>query len=182
MKYIDKALEVIEKVCTAIAAALLMWMLFALSVQVIARFVFSSGYSWTEESARYTMIWMVFVGAVVVTKRGMHVVVDAVEEAFPKTVPVLKVIQYLIMLVYCGIVCYFSVKNLANAARQTSPNMNIPMNYVYLVFPFSMVLIALYTLRHLIAVFRKEKYGVVASEVEEALQAVESEMKEADSK
>ncbi len=175
MKVIDKGLDWIEKICCVIASILLMWMLFALSVQVIARFVFNTGFAWTEESARYAMVWTVYVGAVVCTKRGTHVVVDALEEFAPKLVPVLKFIQYAIMLVYCWFVFRFSLLNLGKVAKNTSPNINIPMKYVYMIFPVTIALIAVFAIRHLIALFRHEKYGVVASEVEEALEAVKKE-------
>lgn len=177
MKYIDKALECIEKVCALIAAVLLLWMLFALSVQVISRYIFDTGFSWTEESTRYAMIWMVFIGAVVCTKKGNHVVVDALEELKPSLIPILKVIQYIITLIYCGVVCTFSTQNLANAAMQTSPNIKIPMNYIYIVFPISVILIALYTLRHLIGIFRHETNNDKFDEVAEALENVTAEEK-----
>lgn len=175
MKVIDGILEVIEKIFSALAAVLLVGMLFSLSVQVISRRVFNTGFSWTEESARYMMVMMVFVGATVCTKQGIHVAVDAIEEMAPKIAPVMKVIQLVVMLVYCGVVFKFGLDSLATAALQTSPNMKIPMNYIYLVFPIAMVFIAIYALRHLVAVFRGEKYSAVKDEVEEALEAVEKE-------
>lgn len=176
MKYVDKALECIDKVCAAIAAVLLVWMLFALSVQVIARYIFSSGFPWTEESTRYAMIWMVFIGAVCCTKQGIHVAVDALEEIVPKFNLVIKTIQYIVTVIYCGLVCYFSIENLANAARQTSPSIKIPMNYLHLVFPLTMGLIILYTLRHLYALFRHEKYGNGVDEVKQALDQANKDM------
>ena len=177
MKTIDKILDVIEKVFQFIGGALLVGMLFSLTVQVVARYVFNTGFAWTEESARYMMVMMVFVGAVVCTKQGTHVVVDAIEEMFPKTVPVLKTIQLVLMLVYCVVVFKYGIAIQSTAAMQTSPNMKIPMNYIYLVFPFAMVFMAIYALRRLIAIFRKEKYGEVLSEVEEAINAVKEDMK-----
>lgn len=177
MKTIDKILDIIEKVCQYVGALLLVGMLFSLSVQVISRYVFNTGFAWTEESARYMMVMMVFVGAVACTKQGIHVAVDAIEEMFPKTVPVLKTIQLVLMLVYCGVVFKYGIEIQSTAAMQTSPNMKIPMNYIYIVFPIAMVFIALYALRRLVAVFRKEKYGEVLSEVEEAIKAVEEDTK-----
>lgn len=175
MKIIDAILEFIEKICSVLVSALLIGMLFSLSIQVIARRVFNTGFAWTEESARYMMVLMVFVGAVICTKQGIHVAVDAAEEMIPKVAPVLKVIQLLIMLVYCGVVFKFGIDSLATAALQSSPNMKLPMNYIYLVFPITMVFIAIYALRHLFAVFRSEKYGAVKDEVTEALEAAEKE-------
>ncbi len=175
MKIIDKILELIEKIASALAALLLIAMLFALSVQVISRTIFNTGFAWTEESARYMMVIMVFIGAIVCTKQGIHVAVDALEEFLPKLTPVLKIIQTIIFLVYCGVILKFGLEILPTAAVQTSPNMKIPMSYIYVVFPIVTVFIAIYSIRHLIGVFRKENYGVVKDEVTEALEAVEEE-------
>lgn len=177
MKTIDKILDIIDKMCQYISGLLLVGMLFSLSVQVISRYIFNTGFAWTEESARYMMVMMVFIGAVVCTKQGIHVAVDAIEEMFPKTVPVLKTIQLILMLIYCGVVFKYGIEIQSTAAMQTSPNMKIPMNYIYMVFPIAMVLIAIYTLRRLVAVFRKEKYGEVLSEVDEAIKAAEEDQK-----
>lgn len=176
MKVIDQILEIIEKIFSVVVSILLVGMLFSLTVQVVSRYVFNTGFSWTEESARYMMVLMVFIGAVVCTKQGIHVAVDALEEMFSKAAPVLKIIQHLVMLVYCGVVFYFGLQILETAAMQTSPNMKIPMNYIYIFFPIAMVFIALYTVRHIVAVFRKEKYGGAKDEVEEALESVEKEV------
>lgn len=177
MKVIDKALDIVENVCKYFSAFLLIGMLFSLSVQVISRFIFNTGFAWTEESARYMMVIMVFIGAIVCTKQGIHVAVDAIEEMFPKTIPVLKTIQLVIMLVYCGVVFKYGIEILETASMQTSPNMKIPMNYIYIFFPIAMVFIGLFALRRLIAVFRKERYGEVLSEVEEAIKTVEEDEK-----
>lgn len=175
MKTVDKILGWIEKIGQIVGAALLVGMLFSLSVQVISRRVFNTGFSWTEESARYMMVMMVFIGAIVCTKQGIHVAMDAIEELFPKIAPALKVIQYLVTIAYCVIVCIFGIQILPTAAMQTSPNMKVKMNYIYIAIPIAVVFIGIYVLRHLIAVFRKEKYGAVKTEVEEALEAVKEE-------
>lgn len=177
MKKFDKVLEVIEGVCKAISALLLVGMLFSLSVQVISRYVFNTGFAWTEESARYMMVMMVFVGAISCTKQGIHVAVDAIEEMVPKVVPVFKTIQLILMVGYCAVVAWFGIQSLEVASLQKSPNMGIPMNYIYIIFPITMVFIALFALRRLIAIFRKEEYGKVLTEVEEAIKAVEEDNK-----
>lgn len=170
MKTVDKLLEIFEKVCSFVSTILLVGMLFSLSVQVISRYIFNTGFAWTEESARYMMVAMVFFGAVVCTKQGIHVAVDAIEELLPRTATILKIIQYAIMIGYSGIVFVYGIQILKTASAQTSPNMKIPMNYIYLVFPIAMILIGLYSLRHLIAIFRKETYGGAIDEITAALE------------
>ena len=39
------------------------WMVVSLGIQVVARYVFKASFVWSLESARYVMIWMIFIGA-----------------------------------------------------------------------------------------------------------------------
>ncbi|WP_353733679.1 TRAP transporter small permease [Syntrophothermus sp.] len=55
-----------------------------LVVQVVARLVFSISLSWAEELARYSHIWLVFVGAAVATCWDAHIQVDFFTAFLPK--------------------------------------------------------------------------------------------------
>lgn len=46
------------------------------ALQVIFRYVLSIPMPWTEELARYLMIWVTFIGAGVVTRRRLHIQMD----------------------------------------------------------------------------------------------------------
>lgn len=175
MKKIDKVLDASESILSALCGVLLFWMFFALLVQVVARYVFRSGFAWTEETARYAMVMTAFIGAAICTKQGSHVVIDAVETFLPKIKPVLKVIQTLVMIAYSVVVFILGIMALPTAARQTSPNCRIPMNIIYMVFPIAMVFFFVYSIRKLIAIFRNEEYGSGDTEVDDALAAVEKE-------
>lgn len=159
MKIIDKILSVIEKILNVFVVVLFVGMLFSLSVQVISRYVFNTGFSWTEESARYMMVWLVFSGAALCTRRDIHVAVDAMEEMAPKIRIALKLIQRIILIVYCAMVFKFGLSSLANAAKQTSPNMQVPMNIIYGIFPVAMTFILLYAVRNLAETVLKSRKG-----------------------
>lgn len=157
MKFIDNILKTIESIMKIVVTVLFFGMLVSLSVQVISRYVFNTGFSWTEESARYMMIWLVFSGAVVVSKRDEHISITVVEEMWPKTVPTMKFIQRIIVSVYSIIVMYYGILTLRIASLQTSPNMKIGMNIIYAIYPIAMFLILVYTIRLLICQFQKKE-------------------------
>lgn len=157
MKIVDKILSAIETLFSWIVVALFVGMILSLSTQVVARYVFNTGFRWTEESARYMMVWMIFAGSVLVSKRDIHINVNALEEMVPKTVKPLKVIQRVITAIYASMVMYFGVQVLRIAAFQTSPNMKIRMNLIYSIYPIAMAFILLFTLYHLFKSFTKKK-------------------------
>jgi len=142
MKSLRTVLDVADKGChwfIIIGQAVMTLVLFA---QVIARYFFDSGLSWSEELSRYIMIWVVYLGAAVVYRDNSHISVTALEEAVSaKTRLYLNIAQKLVSMGFIGLMGWFAYQTLEFAAIQTSPNMLIPMNYIYFVFPLSSVLI-----------------------------------------
>lgn len=59
--------------------ALVIILVFLLSIQVLFRYVFAYPLGWTEELARYAYIWMIFVGAVLATREREHVRVELIK-------------------------------------------------------------------------------------------------------
>ena len=60
----------IDRACRVGAAASLALMVLLIAIQVIARYVFSEPPGWTEEGARYAMVWSGLLGATVAFKAG----------------------------------------------------------------------------------------------------------------
>ena len=140
-----KVMNVLDKCCQWVVIVGLAVMTVVLFAQVTARYVFGSGISWSEELARYIMIWVVYIGAAVVYKDNSHISVTVLEEIFnPQARRILAVIQKLVSIGFMGLVGWWSIGMMEFAALQTSPNMLIPMNYIYLVFPISSVLTVLH--------------------------------------
>lgn len=63
--------RLLDRVFMAIACAGLTTMLACVLIQIVARYVFSEPPAWTEELARYAMIWAGFSGATVAFRRGL---------------------------------------------------------------------------------------------------------------
>lgn len=65
----------VERLCLAAAMLALAGMVGAVMLQIVARYGFSSPPSWTEELARYLMVWGGLLGATVAFKRGADPVI-----------------------------------------------------------------------------------------------------------
>ena len=58
-------------------AILLFWSLaFIVFLQFFTRYVLNDSLAWTEEIARYGLMWVVFVGGAVVTRKNTHIAVE----------------------------------------------------------------------------------------------------------
>jgi C4-dicarboxylate transporter DctQ subunit len=105
-------------------------------LQVVFRFVIYVPFPWSEEIARYLMIWMGMLGSVVALNKGRHIGVTVIVERLPPKVyalliPVIQLIMVFFLLVIFKEGLSMAVFN----ASQRSPAMEIPMFYPYLAIP-----------------------------------------------
>lgn len=73
---LDKWARCVGQLEKAVAVGMLAIILVSMSLQVFARYVFGSPFSWSEELARLAMIWLTFLAASWVTAEGGHIRVD----------------------------------------------------------------------------------------------------------
>jgi TRAP-type transport system small permease protein len=67
-----------------VSVLLLSLVLGLMSTQVVARYVFRSPIAWSEELARFALIWLAFVAGAWVMAEGRHLVVDVVSARLPR--------------------------------------------------------------------------------------------------
>ncbi|MEX0954530.1 MAG: TRAP transporter small permease subunit [Rhizobiaceae bacterium] len=61
----------VDRVCLLLAKAALVGMVAAIALQIVARYGFHAPPSWTEELARYLMVWGGLLGATAAFRRGI---------------------------------------------------------------------------------------------------------------
>ena len=132
--YLDHYLE------EAILSCFVAYFVFATALQVFARLVLKVSMPWTEETARYTLIWMTFLGSSFAAKRGTHIRVDILETSIHKGRGVIYAISYAIFLVFTVVMTAVGFQICANLAAmlQYSTVLHIPMLYIYLALPVGM--------------------------------------------
>ncbi|NGP45395.1 TRAP transporter small permease [Bacillaceae bacterium SIJ1] len=72
----NKILKVLNHLLNSVIMIILVSMVSLVFFNVVLRYVFDSGITWSEELARYLFVWVVFLGAVVATKEKGHLGVD----------------------------------------------------------------------------------------------------------
>jgi TRAP-type C4-dicarboxylate transport system permease small subunit len=142
MELLRKINRWISKILAIALVCMFAWMILALSIQVFGRYIFHVGFPWTEESARYVMIWAIFIGASYIALNGEHIKVSIIEDLMKKASgkTVMLIIQDIVSLIFAAIVLYFSFSQLGVAKLSVSPNTGLSMLVPYTVFPVSMIL------------------------------------------
>ncbi len=74
------------------------------ATQVLFRYVLQYPLPWTEELARFTLVWVTFLGAASVTRRKLHLAVDFfVSKLPPRTRRAISFLFYVLILIFLGI-------------------------------------------------------------------------------
>lgn len=146
-KKLDRILTGIEE---RLIYLLLASMLTIVFLAVLNRFLIQLPMSWSEEVARYLMIWAAFVGASLGVKRSVHISVDALVHAIPLAAQRL-VAQFgnVVCFAFCAWFFTIGVEFIGRlmAAGQLSPALRLPIYYAYAAVPCGF---ALMSVRYLI--------------------------------
>ncbi|MBN1847575.1 MAG: TRAP transporter small permease [Deltaproteobacteria bacterium] len=104
--------------------------------QVIFRYVLSHPLPWSEESARYLMIWVACLAASEAYAKGNHIGVTLITATVkPALRKIMTLAIHLIVAALCGFIAYQGFFLGFLLWEQVSPAMEIPMTFPYLAIP-----------------------------------------------
>lgn len=152
MRLFVAAMDRVNALATALVAALLAIVALAVMGQVTVRFVLTAfginiSAPWTEEVARYTLIWMVFLGAAIGVRHARMIALEFGIRKLPKGVGV--PIRYAVMIMsmaFFGLLFWVGMDFLELGRSERSPVLGITRDYVYWAMPVGMVLMILNSL------------------------------------
>jgi TRAP-type transport system small permease protein len=143
-KMVDRLFKLLQHFCVASLVVLV----FFVFTNVALRFIFKSGVTVFEELARWTFVWMIFVGAIVALRNNTHLGTDAVVTLLPRGAR--RVVTILASLITFGCVVVFLVGSWTHfqvSKDITAPVSNLSVGYFYygtgLVFGVAAVMILL---------------------------------------
>ena len=122
---------------------------------VFFRYFLQIGLGWTEEAARFLLIWMTFTGASVAVRRWTHFQLVIVTTWIPRRLHrSIEVFALLVVLAMAFILMRYGIAITRVSWDQTSPMMSWRMGYLYAVVPASGALMFLFGVGHLVRVLR----------------------------
>lgn len=156
------------KIKTAIDIVLKWFLVFILALmtinvlwQVFSRLVLQNPSSFTEELARYTLVWLGILGASYVAGQKMHLAIDLLSmqlKGRPKLF--LEIFIQLSILFFSLVVMLiggFRLVLITLSLNQISAALQVPLGYVYLVVPISGLLIIFYSTYFILEAIKKLK-------------------------
>lgn len=121
---------------------------------VLTRYAFGSQADWSEELARFLLIWIGLLGAAYAAGQKMHLAIDLLSPKLNQSgqrklfvfINVLIIVFVTAVLIFGG----FQLIYLTNLLGQLSAALRIPMYLVYAVVPLSGLLVVYYKVHDLL--------------------------------
>ncbi|MHA7943649.1 TRAP transporter small permease [Formosa sp. 3Alg 14/1] len=121
--------------------------------QVFSRYILKMSFSFTEEFARFSLIWLSILGAAYLNARREHLSMDFLYRKWSaknqkKASIVIEVLVFLfatIVMVIGG----FNLVYITLHLNQLSGTLRIPLGYIYMILPISGLIIMMFSVYHI---------------------------------
>lgn len=145
----------LTRLLEAAAGLMLVAIVLIVFAGVVSRYFLHIGLGWTEEAARFLLIWMMFVGATAAVSRWSHFRLALLTNWIPRRLhrPV-DVFAIGVVVAMSLILVRYGIDITRVSWAQTSPMLDWPMGWIYLVVPASGALMLLFGLAHLAGALR----------------------------
>ena len=148
---IDRALA---RVLDGVLAVLLVGLVGAVFTQVFSRYVLQASVPWTEEVARYLLIYLTFVGAAVAVREHTHLRVDFLVVRLPHLAQrVIGMAMTAGILISGALLVVYGYSYTERAVGTISPAIGQSIAWIYAVMPVAGALMVAYAIPSLVRQF-----------------------------
>lgn len=139
LKRVDR---VLSAVLSAVVVAGMVSLAAVITLQIVSRMFFTS-VSWTEEVARFLLIWITFLGATLAFQQGRHIAVHILRDSLPPSLRrIVSGAGILIAIAFLATLTWIGWTYMTLQSFQRSSALRIPMNNIYFVMPLAGALMA----------------------------------------
>ena len=101
-------------------------------LQVFNRFVLNRSLSWSEEFQIYCHVWIVFLAIPIAYRRGAHVSIEVFRRRLPRRLGRAFDVAIELLWAWFALALAWLAWRVSEVAKlQSSPGLDLPMNYVY---------------------------------------------------
>ena len=144
-----------DRYVTRLVTGLLFLLALLLSAGVFYRYVLNDSIYWSNEVARYLLVYLVFFGATMAHRHRAHIRIDLILEHFSSTNQ--QRLERVIALLFLGfwiVILIGSIKLLPMFMLQKTATLNLPFALPFAALPLSAIIWILYLLDDLAHTFK----------------------------
>lgn len=160
MKTMDVIFNKISKILEVLLVIIFAILVLDVAWQVFSRYVLNQSFSFTEELARFSLIWLSILGAAYLNGKREHLSMDFLYKKLSgsRQKKVLYFIELCIFL-FALVVMVIGGFNLVYTTlhlEQLSGTLRVPLGYIYIVLPISGILILGFSLYHISKIYKDQ--------------------------
>lgn len=143
LRPLAKVNEVLSLLAIRLAGVLLALMVIMILSQVFFRYVMNDSLPWTEEMAKFSMVWIAFLVAPWVYRQDLNVAIHMFAEAFaPRVRQLLDLVISALVIVICVIFLLESIEFWRGGLNIQASSVPIKLAYFYACAPISFALLS----------------------------------------
>ena len=159
-KRADRVFNLVKRIMEGLLVLLFGLLVLDVLWQVFSRFLLNSSYSFTEELARFLLIWLSVLGAAYLNARREHLSMDFIYSKLSNQNQIrLSIFGEVVIFVFALLVMLVGGANLVFITmhlEQLSGTLQIPLGYVYCILPVSGFLIMCFSVYHISGFIRNQ--------------------------
>lgn len=141
MYRLARSVSILDNVLRAAAALCLLAMFALVVIQVLLRYTGAGIPVFTEEVARYAMIWSTLLASAIAIREASHIRISLLPDFLAQTLPVAeRILRFVLDAVTLGVVAVLfwqGIEMVIFAAGQRSDGLRISLSYPYAAVPVS---------------------------------------------
>ncbi len=152
METVRKIKKAMNTLLFGLCVVIMVLLVLDVSWQVLSRYLFRQPSTFTDEVARFLMIYMSFLGGAYIFGADGHLSVTSLRDKLPAKVKSWVIIfTYALIAAFAVIVMIFGSQRLIlRTLDQPSPALGLSMGIFYMILPFSAICIVIYMVLNLI--------------------------------
>lgn len=120
-----------------------------LTAAVFWRYALNNAIPWSEELAKYLMVWLTFLGAPIALRHGSHINIDLLQQLMPpRGQQLFHLLIHLLVVATMAIVFWYGISFAQLGARQVASSFRFSMLWMYVAVPIGAALVALVAVEH----------------------------------
>ncbi|GAB6152204.1 TRAP transporter small permease [Desulfosporosinus burensis] len=126
-----KLAAMLDRLITSLTVIAMSGIVVLVFMNVVLRYAFNSGLTWSSELATYLFVWVIFLGGILAAKDDIHIKVDILTNRLPKGLQkIFLVVANVLVLIGLGILVDGGSKIVQATHTSISPSLGIPLSLV----------------------------------------------------
>ena len=153
-----KAFKVLDKCIEAVEAVLGSVMILCIIIEVLGRYILPFSTTWTEELARYCLVWGMLLGCAYGFGNNGHIIIDVLIHKFGENAKrICRIFSSIFFIVFCVVMFALSIERFPSIAKEFMVMVRVSFGYVFAALPVGLGLSVIYSLRNLVNDLRPKR-------------------------